>query len=33
MLSSSLTENIPLRRAVVGPIIVAGVAWFAAIFL
>ncbi|MEY2818288.1 MAG: hypothetical protein RL275_1751 [Chloroflexota bacterium] len=33
MLSSSLTENIPLRRAVVGPIVVAGVAWVAAIFL
>ncbi|MBI2330962.1 MAG: hypothetical protein HYU84_02075 [Chloroflexi bacterium] len=33
MLSTSLTENIPLRRAMVGPIVVAGVAWIAAIFL
>jgi len=34
MLSSSLnTENIPLRRAVVGPLIVIGLAWAAAIFL
>lgn len=33
MLSNSLTENIPLRRAMVGPIIVAGVAWVTAIFL
>ena len=33
MLSSSLTENIPLRRAMVAPIIVVGVAWVAAIFV
>lgn len=33
MLSTSLTENVPLRRAVVAPIVVAGVAWIAAIFL
>ncbi len=33
MLSVSLAENIPLRRAVVGPAIVLGVAWAAAIFL
>ncbi len=32
MLSTNLTENIPLRRAVVGPILVAGIAWIAAIF-
>ncbi|MBK8428738.1 MAG: hypothetical protein IPL27_23560 [Lewinellaceae bacterium] len=33
MLSVSLAENIPLRRAVAGPAIVLGVAWAAAIFL
>lgn len=33
MLSTNLTENIPLRRAVVGPIVVIGAAWVAAIFL
>ena len=33
MLSVSLTENIPLRRAIVGPVIVAGLAWAVAIFL
>ena len=33
MLSTSLSEDIPLRRAVVGPIVVAGIAWIAAIFL
>lgn len=33
MLSASLTENIPLRRAALGPAIVVGIAWFALIFL
>lgn len=33
MLSASLTENIPLRRAAVGPGIVIGLAWVAVIFL
>lgn len=33
MLSTNLTENIPLRRAVIGPILVACVAWIAAVFL
>jgi hypothetical protein len=33
MLSASLTENIPLRRAVVGPGMILGAAWFGAIFL
>ena len=33
VLSASLTENIPLRRAVVGPIIIIGVSWVVAIFL
>jgi hypothetical protein len=33
MLSVSLAENIPLRRAVAGPAIVLGIAWAAAIFL
>ena len=34
VLSASLTtENIPLRRAVVNPIIIIGVAWASAIFL
>ena len=33
MLSTSLTENIPLRRAMVGPLIVMVVAWGAAVFL
>lgn len=32
MLSASLTENIPLRRAVVGPAMVTAAAWFAAVF-
>ena len=33
MLSVSLTEDIPLRRAIVGPVIIAGLAWAVAIFL
>jgi len=33
MLSASLAENIPLRRAVVGPAIVLSLAWFSVIFL
>ncbi|WKZ37714.1 MAG: hypothetical protein QY332_07185 [Anaerolineales bacterium] len=33
MLSMSLTENIPLRRAVVLPVIILGIAWTTAIFL
>lgn len=33
MLSASIAENIPIRRAVVGPAIVVGAAWLAAIFL
>jgi hypothetical protein len=33
MFSASLTENIPVRRAAVGPAIVIGAAWVAAIFL
>lgn len=33
MLSVSLAENIPLRRAVVGPAIITGLAWGSAIFL
>lgn len=33
MLSVNLAENIPLRRAVVGPAIVVGLAWATAIFL
>ncbi|HNN11913.1 MAG TPA: hypothetical protein PKL78_00025 [Anaerolineales bacterium] len=33
MLSASLTENIPLRRAVTTPAIVLGAAWIAALFL
>ncbi len=33
MLSVSLAENIPLRRAVTGPAAIIGMAWFAAIFL
>ncbi|MBI3152852.1 MAG: hypothetical protein HYZ21_12005 [Chloroflexi bacterium] len=33
MLSVSLAEDIPLRRAVVGPAIVVGLAWASAIFL
>ena len=33
MLSASLTENIPLRRAAIGPVIVVGLAWFSVIFL
>ena len=33
MFSASITENIPLRRAVVGPAIIVSVAWIAAIFL
>jgi hypothetical protein len=33
MLSAGLTtESIPLRRAVVGPLIVLGTAWLSAIF-
>ncbi len=33
MLSMSLTENTPLRRAVVLPVIILGIAWTTAIFL
>jgi hypothetical protein len=33
MLSASLTENIPLRRASIGPAIIVGLAWVSAIFL
>ncbi|MBL8050203.1 MAG: hypothetical protein JNM46_03195 [Anaerolineales bacterium] len=33
VLSASLTENIPLRRAVVGPIIIIVVSWVSVIFL
>jgi Protein of unknown function (DUF5656) len=33
MFSASLTENIPVRRAMVGPVIIVGAAWVAAIFL
>lgn len=33
VLSASLTEEIPLRRAVVEPIIIIGVSWVAAVFL
>ncbi len=33
MLSVSIAENIPLRRAITGPIIIVGLAWAAAIFL
>jgi hypothetical protein len=33
MLSANLTENIPLRRAAVGPMIVIGLAWVSAVFL
>jgi len=33
MLSASLAENTPLRRAVLGPIIIVGLAWVSVIFL
>jgi hypothetical protein len=33
MLSASLTENIPLRRAAINPIIIMGLAWISIIFL
>ena len=33
MLSASLTENIPLRRAALGPAIIVGLAWASVIFL
>jgi hypothetical protein len=33
MLSMNLTENIPLRRAMLGPGVIVGVAWSAAIFV
>ena len=33
MLSASLTENIPLRRAVVGPVLIIGLAWASAFLL
>jgi hypothetical protein len=33
MLSVSLAENIPLRRAVLGPVIIVGIAWASTIFL
>jgi hypothetical protein len=33
MLSASLTENIPLRRAAIGPSVIVGLAWVSAIFL
>jgi hypothetical protein len=33
MLSSSLTENIPIRRAVIGPAVIVGFAWISAVFL
>jgi len=33
MLAASLTENIPLRRAVIGPAVIAGLAWVSVIFL
>ncbi|MDO8755026.1 MAG: hypothetical protein Q7J80_14105 [Anaerolineales bacterium] len=33
MLSVNLAEDIPLRRAVVGPVIIMGLAWISAIFL
>jgi hypothetical protein len=33
MLSASLTENVPLRRAAIGPAIIVGLAWISAFFL
>lgn len=33
MLSGNLTENIPLRRAVISPVIIVGIAWASVIFL
>jgi hypothetical protein len=33
MLSASLAENIPLRRAAIGPAVVLGLAWISALFL
>jgi hypothetical protein len=33
MLSASLTENIPLRRATIGPAVIVGLAWVFVIFL
>lgn len=33
MLSTSLTENIPLRRAAIGPAIIVGLAWISTLFL
>ena len=33
MLSVSLAENIPLRRAALGPAVIVGIAWVSAIFL
>jgi hypothetical protein len=33
MLSMSLAENIPVRRAAVGPAVIVGMAWAAAVFL
>ena len=33
MLSASLTENIPVRRAALGPAIIVGLAWVSVIFL
>jgi hypothetical protein len=33
MLSASLTENIPLRRAALGPTMIVGLAWISVIFL
>ncbi len=33
MLSISLTENIPLRRAAIGPAIILGLAWISTLFL
>lgn len=33
MLSASLAENVPLRRAAVGPAIIVGLAWISALFL
>ncbi len=33
MLSASLTANIPLRRAIIGPAVILGIAWGSVIFL
>lgn len=33
MFSASITENIPLHRAIPGPVVIVGAAWIAAVFL